>query len=244
MRLYLVRHGQSTGNLGDALVGQSDHPLSELGHAQAEAVARALAPHGPMDVYTSDLPRAVATAERILAAWSLRDTPGGLLDAAVGRRPRLVPDPRLREINLGEYEGRPWREFAGDEGLAAALAADPLGTVVPGGESLAQLQERVLAALADVLAAGGEHLPGLPQRPLAAASAEASGMRSRAPRRAACVVTHDGPLRAIVNHLLAVPAGHWWTVTTSHAGISVVDVADGVASIRALNCTAHLEGVA
>ena len=31
MKLYLVRHGQSTGNIGGTLIGQSDHPLTELG---------------------------------------------------------------------------------------------------------------------------------------------------------------------------------------------------------------------
>ena len=64
MKLYLVRHGQSTGNVGGTLMGQSDHPLTALGEAQARAVAARLAPFGPMPVHCSDLPRAVATAER------------------------------------------------------------------------------------------------------------------------------------------------------------------------------------
>ena len=48
MKLYLVRHGQSTGNIGGTLMGQSDHPLTALGEDQARAAAeqaRALRPH-------------------------------------------------------------------------------------------------------------------------------------------------------------------------------------------------------
>ena len=72
MKLYLVRHGQSTGNIGGTLMGQSDHPLTPLGEDQARAAAERLAPFGPMPVYSSDLPRARATAEHIVAAWSDR----------------------------------------------------------------------------------------------------------------------------------------------------------------------------
>ncbi len=144
MRLYLVRHGQSTGNIGGTLMGQSDHVLTPLGELQARAAADHLAPYGPMRVYHSDLPRARATAERIVASW-----PGGEAVAS------LVPDERLREIHLGDYEGRPWQEFEADMELTAAFAADPYYTVLPNGESLAQLETRVHAAVCDVLAEHG-----------------------------------------------------------------------------------------
>ena len=70
-------------------------------------------------------------------------------------RARLVPDPRLREIDLGDYEGRSWEEFEADEELTAAFADDPYGTALPGGESLAHLETRVMAAVRDILAAHG-----------------------------------------------------------------------------------------
>ena len=81
MKLYLVRHGQSTGNIGGTLMGQSDHPLTPLGERQARAAAGRLAPLGPMPVYSSDLPRARATAEYVVGAW----TAAGGVGAAVGR---------------------------------------------------------------------------------------------------------------------------------------------------------------
>ena len=76
LKLYLVRHGQSTGNIGGTLMGQSDHPLTALGEQQARAAAARLAPIGPMPMYSSDLPRARATAEHIVAAWWPPAAPG------------------------------------------------------------------------------------------------------------------------------------------------------------------------
>ena len=60
MKLYLVRHGQSTGNVAGTLLGQGDHPLTGLGEKQARAAAARLAPFGPMPLHCSDLARAVA----------------------------------------------------------------------------------------------------------------------------------------------------------------------------------------
>jgi broad specificity phosphatase PhoE len=142
VKLYLVRHGQSTGNVGGTLMGQSDHPLTELGEEQARAAASRLAPFGPMPVFASDLPRARATAEHIVAAWAA---------ATAADVPRIVLDPRLREISLGDYEGRPWQEFEADTELTAAFATDPYRTALPNGESLEHLEARVHAAVIDIL---------------------------------------------------------------------------------------------
>ena len=124
MKLYLVRHGQSTGNIGGTLMGQSDHPLTPLGEDQARAAAERLAAFGPMPVYSSDLPRARATAEHIAAAWPAEDD-------APDAPPQIVLDPRLREISLGDYEGRPWQEFEADTELTAAFAEDPTARRCP-----------------------------------------------------------------------------------------------------------------
>ncbi|MHA6523912.1 histidine phosphatase family protein [Tessaracoccus sp. G1721] len=90
MILHLVRHGQSTWNLERRLQGQRmDVPLTELGRAQAEGAARALAAAALTAVVTSDQLRAVQTAEAIAA----------LVDAPV------LPTPLLREQALGSLEG-------------------------------------------------------------------------------------------------------------------------------------------
>ena len=175
MKLYLVRHGRSAGNLPGRMTGWSDHPLTRLGTAQAGRVAARLAPLGPMPVYTSDLPRALDTARLIAARWATAGaTAGASAKAAVG----VFPDRRLREIDLGDYEGRSWDEFVADRELAGAFAREPLTTTLPGGESLGMVRERVIAAFEEIL--GGEHA-------------------------VACLVSHDGPIRTILNHVLGVP---------------------------------------
>lgn len=226
MKLYLVRHGQSTGNIGGVLMGQSDHPLTELGEAQARAAAARLAPFGPMPVHCSDLPRARATAEYVAAAWAAA--------AAV------FPDPRLREIALGAYEGRSWEEFEADTELTSAFAADPYGTALPGGESLAHLETRVLAAVGDIVA---EHGVEPPRGGVTDASVSATGFFTPEPGAAACIVAHDGPIRALLNHYLGVPPEKWWTLSTTHGGVSLLELAGGWVNVRYVNETSHLAGL-
>ena len=234
MKLYLVRHGQSTGNVGGTLMGQSDHPLTALGELQARAAAERLAPFGPMPVYHSDLPRAAATAAHIVAAWG----------APV--QPLLFPDPRLREISLGYYEGRSWEEFEADEALTAAFADDPYGTTVPGGESLAHLEDRVTAAVRDILALHGvsDHSELSTEAVATAdASALATGFRSAEPGENACIVAHDGPIRAILNHYLGVPPEKWWTLSTTHGAVSLLEFSGGWVNVRFVNAASHLAGL-
>lgn len=245
MKLYLVRHGQSTGNVAGTLLGQGDHPLTELGERQARAVAARLAPLDPMPLHCSDLARAVATAEHIARAWAKPAASGDLLDAA-SRPPALLPDPRLREIDLGDYEGRPWEEFEADEQLTAAFARDPYRTALPGGESLEHIETRVMAAVRDLLAANGlRDDGGLTTESVATAdaSSSATGLQSAEPGDAACIVSHDGPIRAILNHYLGVPPEKWWTLSTTHGGLSLLEFSGGWVNVRFVNATSHLAGL-
>lgn len=62
-KLFLIRHGQSAGNAEGRFGGHGSTPLSELGQSQAEATAEALAGEGVSAIFSSDLLRAVQTAE-------------------------------------------------------------------------------------------------------------------------------------------------------------------------------------
>src|ERR671921_1502977 len=70
-RVLLVRHGESRGNAERRFGGHTPTPLSELGHRQAEAAARALASENVTAIYSSDLLRAVQTAEPLARATGL-----------------------------------------------------------------------------------------------------------------------------------------------------------------------------
>jgi probable phosphoglycerate mutase len=88
-RVLLVRHGRTEWNASGRFQGQTESQLDVIGRAQAEAVAVAIAPMKPDAIVSSDLSRALDTASVIAAECGL--------DVAV--------DPRLREINLGAWEG-------------------------------------------------------------------------------------------------------------------------------------------
>ncbi len=236
MRLYLVRHGASTGNTPGNLLGHAPHPLTPVGMVQARAVAARLAPLGPMPVYCSDLLRARQTAECIAAVW-----PSALPGEADGVAVLPLDDPRLRELDLGRFEGRSWDEFLGDEELNAAMIADPLHTALPGGESLAQMKERVLAAIDDIVARHAAEA-GTPP-PSTRASVPLGALTPAGSDVAVCVVAHDGPLRVILNHFLGVLPEKWWALTTTHGGLSMLEWSNGWVNVRFVNGTSHLAGV-
>jgi broad specificity phosphatase PhoE len=217
MKLYVVRHGRSAGNLPGRMTGWSEHPLTRLGTAQARRVAARLAPLGPMPVYTSDLPRALDTARLIAARWAppqaVTAETASPAQAAVG----VVADRRLREIDLGDYEGRSWDEFVADRELAGAFAREPFTTTLPGGESLGMVRERVLAAFEEITQ--GEHA-------------------------VACLVCHDGPIRTILNHILGIPPERHWAISTSHGGLTLLEASEDWISVRFVNDTSHLRGLA
>jgi probable phosphoglycerate mutase len=131
-RVLLIRHGQSRGNAERRFGGHSPTPLSELGHRQAEATARALANERVTAVYSSDLLRAVQTAEPLARAAGLE----------------IRRTPALRERSVGLMEGLTFEEAAAahpDE--YAALLRRDFEHVLAGGESYRQLLDRAASEL-------------------------------------------------------------------------------------------------
>ena len=89
-KVILIRHGQSLGNAKRVLLGHSDLDLSELGFEQAEATALALKDEKIDFIYSSDLKRAMSTAE----------------PHARIRNMKVIGDEGLREVRLGLWENR------------------------------------------------------------------------------------------------------------------------------------------
>jgi 2,3-bisphosphoglycerate-dependent phosphoglycerate mutase len=131
-RVLLVRHGQSRGNAEQRFGGHTATPLSELGHRQAGATAHALAAEGVTAVYSSDLLRAVQTAEPLARATGLE----------------VRQTAALRERSVGLMEGLTFEEAAAShpEEYAALLRRD-FEHVLAGGESYRQLLDRAAAEL-------------------------------------------------------------------------------------------------
>lgn len=142
VRLLLVRHGETQWNREGRFQGRTDVPLTPEGRAQAVALAEVLRAEPLAAVYTSPLRRAYDTALLIAAPHGLRP----------------LVDERLVEIHQGEWEGlrppeieRRWPE------LYRRWLSAPETVRLPGGETLAEVERRVLAAVADLAArwAGG-----------------------------------------------------------------------------------------
>lgn len=130
---WVVRHGESTWNVEGRYQGQTDVPLSNVGVLQAATLAERLTGLHFGAVYSSDLRRAVQTAQAVTER--LAGAPPVQLDAG------------LREIDVGELSGllvseirERFPEYLG------ALHADPWRTRRPGGESMEDLFGRSGAA--------------------------------------------------------------------------------------------------
>ena len=123
MTIILVRHGATALNIARVLQ-PPDTPLNDAGQAQAEAVAQALAALRPAGLISSDLPRALHTAEAIARATGL-----------VASTTEL-----LHERNFGDLRGQPYD----------GLGFDPLTMLAapPGGESGSAFETRVARAFA------------------------------------------------------------------------------------------------
>lgn len=126
-RILLIRHGQSQGNAERRFGGHSPTPLSELGRAQAEATARALRDEGIDAIYSSDLLRALQTAEPLARATGLE----------------VRSTEAFRERSVGRMEGLTFEEAAEQfpEEYAALLRRD-FERVLLGGESYRQMLDR------------------------------------------------------------------------------------------------------
>jgi len=168
-RVLLLRHGRTEWNATGRFQGQLDSPLDATGRAQAKAAAVALAPMRPDAIVASDLSRTADTA------------------AAVSDELRLpvALDPRLREINLGEWEGLTRAEAR--ERFPTEYASWQAGSDERrgGGETYAEVGARAAACLAEWLDRLG-------------------------PGSLLVAVTHGGAARATIGTLLGLSPDLYW----------------------------------
>lgn len=130
--IYLIRHGETDWNLQQRYQGQQDIPLNATGIKQAQAIADKLNGKSFKALYSSDLKRAMQTAEEIAKKVNLPIT---TYDA-------------LREINQGDWEGQFIKDVLKKQGeQVRAVYMNPYTARKPGGESIAEVAERVYRCL-------------------------------------------------------------------------------------------------
>jgi len=124
VKLLLVRHGETEWNKTGRYQGRSDVELSAIGLWQAERLRDRLAGQRIDAVYSSDLKRALHTAQIITSQHNLA----------------VMPCKELREIDFGELEGMTYDEIQLHYPNWSGISSD---VSIPGGESLSQLAFRI-----------------------------------------------------------------------------------------------------
>ncbi|MEE8399497.1 MAG: histidine phosphatase family protein [Desulfobacterales bacterium] len=135
--LFVVRHGETEWNLVGKQQGHLDSPLTGVGIRQAHALAEGLATKGIEVIYSSDLGRAMQTAEVIAARLQLP----------------VTSDRRLRERHLGLMQGMTMVDFRdrNPDAFARFESGDD-AYLLPGGESTRQIYERCVACCIELAA--------------------------------------------------------------------------------------------
>ena len=131
--LLLVRHGQTDWNRTHRWQGHTGAPLNDKGRRQAEELAQQI--DSRIDaVYSSDSERAYETA----------------LILAQRRNLQVQVDPRLRELDFGEWEGLTRAQINERFNGAFAKWLSGENSTPNGGEADETMAERVMAALEDI----------------------------------------------------------------------------------------------
>jgi broad specificity phosphatase PhoE len=196
-RVWLIRHGQTDWNLEHRWQGFAPTALNATGHQEAQKLAAYLQSQATRfeAVYTSDTPRAAETAGYVAAASNLT----------------AVPDERLREIDVGKFEGLTHTELLAkhkDE-FTAWMETDDLTIPAPEGESRQAVLERMLAAFNEFVARPHEQI---------------------------AMVSHGGSIRFLLRGLLNWTEGH----PLPNTSFSVVERTPNGWQLREVGITPHL----
>lgn len=145
MKLYLIRHGQSEGNVDGALdTVPPGQPLTELGHRQAAELASRLGHEPLVAVYASRATRAQQTADALSAALELETQ---VIDG-------------VQEVAAGRLEGRNNEEAINEYiGVVGSWASGDLSARMPAAESGDEVRARFLGAVNDIAAKHAETHP-------------------------------------------------------------------------------------
>jgi len=193
-RLYLIRHGQVADGHTDRYHGHNDVDLSDVGLRQYENLAAYLQPVPLSAVYSSDLRRTRIGAEMLAAGRGLTPT----------------PCPEFRELCFGVWEGLTLTEIK--ERYPQELEArfrDLANFRIPGGESLTDVQARVLPKLRELL--------------------------RRHPGQSLALVAHAGVNRVILCDALNLPLEHLFRLDQAYGCLNIIDYFPDFTLVRLIN---------
>lgn len=195
--LYLIRHGATAWHKDGRVLGNRDIPLDADGVAQAEALTAALAERRIAEVVASPLMRAVRTAE------------------AIGKRHRIevARDPRLTDLRMGAWEGKPQAELTAHADYRRMVAVPD--ERIPGGESLRELATRARNAVDQIV---GDNPSG----------------------DAVAVVTHGAVIRVLVLDYLGAPLEAFDRIEVATGSITAIAFSGATVKVVATGWTPDL----
>ena len=194
-----MRHGETQRNREGRVLGRGNQKLTDLGKKQATAAAQALTREDITVLYSSPLKRAAETAETIGAKLGL---------------PVQVAE-ELAEIDAGELDGLTSEEMRSRyPDFMALWDRDPGSAMMPGGESLAQVQERVWGVVQSLLRE-------YPEGNIAA-------------------VSHNFPIQTLVCKVLGLPLAAFRHLRVDLGSLSTVELRQGRGRLVLLNDLCHL----
>jgi alpha-ribazole phosphatase len=187
-------------NLTHRFQGQSDIPLNETGTNQVKALGEHLAKEEFDHIYSSDLKRAFQTAKSV----------------AKFQKCPLEKEPRLRELNFGQWEGLTYQQIKQRDPKALTDWLEiPTEISPPGGESLAMLTGRVQQVIEDI--------------------------RRKHNQNRILLVAHGGPIQILLCLALELPNTSYWQFSIKQASLSELQYYPQGAIIKRLNDTCHLQ---
>ncbi len=201
-KVILARHGRTAWHAEGRYAGTADVPLDELGLEQAQRVADSLKDKKIDVIFSSPLSRCLELANKVAAFHDLE----------------VIVDERLREIDLGRWDGETYREiFEKDGELLKKWTRDPTSMTIPGGESLQEVQERSMEWLTEM---SGRYADG---------NVFAS--------------SHGGPIRAMLAGVIGLPLSNVFRLTVDLASISVLNYMGKFSNLETMNERSHLDGL-
>lgn len=181
MKAILVRHGQSEWNEKKLTQGHSGGGLTELGREQAKAMAEKVCKIGVSKIFASDLIRASETAGFIAEKCGLT----------------VTENDGLREICLGEWEGRPYVAMNDIENFAYDWRHRPTSIKPPDGETFQEMQNRVVSTFEEIASQCEE-------------------------KDVFALVSHGGALGALMAYVADEPLDNLWTFLHGNCDYTVL----------------------
>jgi broad specificity phosphatase PhoE len=191
--LYLIRHGHTQATQDGLLYCDRSTPLTDKGFQQAKNLALHMSQYKIDHLVTGTALRAISTAEPIAQELGMK------MQTLEG----------LDEWQVGQWEGRTYLDIKKNEPeIYKAWCADPISNAPPGGESVAQMMQRIKDRLALLLADN-----------------TFAGCKI-------ALVTHSGIIRTILMQALNMQTADFWRLSIPTGSISRVDFSANFASVH------------